>query len=253
MSELLPTLLTFALFVVVLYWLQRWITQHVQGLGVLLFGKADYGMTLLWVVLLPGILLHEASHWLTARALGLKTGKFNMLPSADKDQIVLGSVEVQRSNPLKDSLVGLAPFLAGTLALLLMGYLVFDVGALGQALEDNAWDRMAALLANTVQVNDAWLWLYLMFAVSNAMMPSAADRESWRLVLLYLAAVVAVMLFFGWAPALSDAFTQQIDAAMRMLTYAFGLALIVDAVFAVMLALIELVTGALLRRKIVYK
>ena len=34
---------------------------------------------------------------------------------------------------------------------------------------------------------------------------------------------------------------------------AIGLALIVDAVFAVILALVELMTGALLRRKIVYK
>ena len=253
MSPILPTLLTFTLCVILLYWLQRWITQHVQGIGLLLFNKADYGMTLLWLVLLPGILLHEASHWLTARLLGLKTGKFRFTPSTVKGQIVLGSVEVQRSNAFKDSLVGLAPFLAGTLALLFLGYAVFDVGALGRAWEDNAWQRMAGLLAGTLRVNDAFLWLYLVFAISNAMMPSPSDRESWRLVLIYLGAVFLLLLVFGWLPAFSDEFVQQLDAGLRMLTWAFGLALLVDAVLALAMALFEFLASALLKRRIVYK
>lgn len=253
MSPILPTLLTFTLCVILLYWLQRWITQHVQGIGLLLFNKADYGMTLLWLVLLPGILLHETSHWLTARLLGLKTGKFSFTPITNKGQIVLGSVEVQRSNAFKDSLVGLAPFLAGTLALLILGYAVFDVGALGRAWQDNAWQRMADLLAGTLRVDDALLWLYLVFAISNAMMPSPSDRESWRLVLIYVGLVFLLLLVFGWLPALSDALLQQLDAALRMLTWAFGLALLVDVVLALALALFELAASVLLKRKVVYK
>lgn len=253
MLQLLPALLTFALCVILLYWLQRWITQHVQGLGVLLFNNPDLGMALVWLVLLPGILLHEASHWITARLLGLKTGRFNVTPANVKGQIVLGSVEVQRSNAVADSLVGLAPFLAGTLALLLLGYAVFDVGALGQAWEDNAWQRMADLLAGMLRVDDAWLWLYLIFAISNAMMPSPSDRQSWRLVLIYLGAVVLVLLLFGWLPALSDGLLRQLDAGLRMLTWAFGLALLVDALFALALAVVELAAGALLKRRVVYK
>ncbi|MCA9868934.1 MAG: hypothetical protein KDI03_06675 [Anaerolineae bacterium] len=253
MAQILPTLLTFALCVILLYWLQRWITQHVQGIGLLLFNNADYGMALLWLVLLPGILLHEGSHWITAKVLGLKTGKFSFTPNTVKGQIVLGSVEVQRSNAFKDSLVGLAPFLAGTLALLILGYAVFDVGALGRAWEDNAWQRMFNLLVGTLRVDDAFLWLYLVFAISNAMMPSPSDRESWRLVLIYVGVVFLLLLVFGWLPTLSDALVQQLDAGLRMLTWAFGLALVVDAVLAVVLALLELLASALLRRKVVYK
>ncbi len=253
MAQILPTLFTFALCVILLYWLQRWITQHLQGIGVLLFSKSDYGMTLLWLVLLPGILLHEASHWITARLLGVKTGKFSMTPSTSKGQIVLGSVEVRRSNAFKDSLIGLAPFLAGTLALLIIGYAIFDVGELGRAWQDNAWQRMADLLAGTVRVNDAWLWLYLVFAISNAMMPSPSDRESWRLVLIYVGAVFLLLLIFGWLPTPSDALVQQLDAGLRMLTWAFGLALLIDAVLALALALLELAAGELLQKRIDYK
>ena len=123
MPDFWISLLAFVLCVVLLYWLQRWITQHVQGIGLLLFNSSNAGMALLWFVLFPGIILHEASHWIMAKLLGVKTGRFRVWPQPKGKEIVLGSVEVQRGGVLRDSLVGLAPFLAGTLALLAIGTL----------------------------------------------------------------------------------------------------------------------------------
>lgn len=253
MSEPWPTLLTFALFTVLLYLLQRWISQHVQGVGVLLFDSSSAGMALLWFVLLPGILIHELSHWVTAKLLGLKTGKFSISPKRQGKDLILGSVEVQRSHPLKDSLVGLAPFVAGSLVLLLIGYQVFDAGALGEAWDQNAWGQVADHLASLFQAQDALLWIYLMFAVSNAMMPSASDRQSWRLVLFYLVLVTVVLFLFGWFPALPAELVQAITAGLRTLTYAFGLTIGIDVVVALTIFLVELVLGAIRGRKVVYK
>ncbi len=253
MSSFFPTLLAFALLVVALYWLQRWISQHVQGIGVLLFNSSNAGMALLWFVLLPGVLLHEGSHWLMAKLLGVPTGRLRLSPTVQGKQVVLGSVEVKRTDPVRDSLVGLAPFLAGTLALLAIGYWVFDAAALGQAWERSAWSQMAELLLGAFQIDDAWLWLYLLVAVSNAMMPSPSDRESWRLVLVYLAVVAAVMVFFGWLPSLPAGLVGAITGGLRTLTYAFALALLIDLVFAVALALLELLLGAIRRSRVVYK
>ena len=84
------------------------------------------------------------------------------------------------------------------------------------------------------------------------MMPSPSDRESWRLVLIYVGAVVVVLLIFGWLPTPSDALVQQLDAGLRLLTWAFGFALVIDAVLALALVLFELAASALLRRKINY-
>ncbi len=111
MPDFWISLLAFVLCVVLLYWLQHWITQHMQGIGLLLFNSSNAGMALLWFVLFPGIILHEASHWIMARLLGLKTGRFRVWPQPKGKEIVLGSVEVQRGGVLRDSLVGLAPFL----------------------------------------------------------------------------------------------------------------------------------------------
>ena len=253
MSSFFPTLLAFALLVMLLYWLQRWISQHLQGVGILLFSSSNAGMALLWFVLLPGVLLHEGSHWLMAKLLGVPTGRLRLSPSVQGKQVVLGSVEVKRTDPVRDSLVGLAPFLAGTLALLAIGYWVFDAASLGLAWQRGAWNQIAELLLGAFQIDDAALWLYLIFAVSNAMMPSPSDRESWRLVLVYLAVVAAVMLVFGWLPSLPASMIDALTGGLRTLTYAFALALLIDLVFAAALALLELLLGALRRSKVVYK
>lgn len=253
MPDFWISLLAFVLCVILLYWLQHWISQHMQGIGLLLFDSSNAGMALLWFVLFPGILLHESSHWLMARLLGLKTGRFRVWPQTRGKDIVLGSVEVQRGGALRDSLVGLSPFLAGTLALLLIGTLVFDARSIGQAWEQNAWDRFFDLLLGTFQVANALVWLYLIVAVSNAMMPSPSDRESWRLVLIYLAVVVGALVVLGGFPVLPDALLQTLADGLHTLTYAFGLTITVDLVFAAALALIELALGAIRRRKIVYK
>ncbi|MFZ2362050.1 MAG: hypothetical protein WA040_22115 [Anaerolineae bacterium] len=253
MSSFFPTLLAFALLVMLLYWLQRWISQHLQGVGILLFSSSNAGMALLWFVLLPGVLLHEGSHWLMAKLLGVPTGRLRLSPSVQGKQVVLGSVEVKRTDPVRDSLVGLAPFLAGTLALLAIGYWVFDAASLGLAWQRGAWNQIAELLLGAFQIDDAALWLYLIFAVSNAMMPSPSDRESWRLVLVYLAVVAAVMLVFGWLPSLPASMIDALTGGLRTLTYAFALALLIDLVFAAALALLELLLSALRRSKVVYK
>lgn len=253
MSEPWPTLLLFIASLVSLYGLQRWISQHMQGIGMLLFNSEHAGMTLLWVVLLPGILLHELSHWAMAKILGLKTGRFRFWPQLQGKDVILGSVEVQQSNPVVDSLVGLAPFLAGTLALLFIGYWAFDAGDLALAWENQDWRRMGQVLVGTVEVADSWLWLYLMIAVSNAMMPSPSDRASWRLVLLYLALIGGVLFFLGWWPALPGGLVAQITFGLRTLLYAFALTLAIDVVFALGLALFELLLGLWRGSKVVYK
>jgi len=246
-------LLSFVLLVILLYWLQRWIGRHVQGIGVLLFNSSNAGMALLWFVLLPGVVLHEFSHWLMAKMLGVATGRLRLTPTVQGKQVVLGSVEVQRTDPLRDSLVGLAPFLAGTLALLAIGHGVFDATSLGLAWQRGDWGQMAAQLGDAFRVDDAWLWLYLLVAVSNAMMPSPSDRESWRLVLIYLAIVAGLMLLFGWLPSLPASLVDALANGLRTLTYVFALVLLIDLVFAAGLGLLELLLSALRGGKVAYK
>jgi hypothetical protein len=253
MSDPWNTLLIFVASVVLLYLLQRWISRHVQGIGMLAFGSPNAGMGLLWFLLLPGTLVHEFSHWAMAKLLGLRTGRFRIAPDFKGKEVILGSVEIQKTNAFADSLVGLAPFIGGTLVLLAIGYLAFDMETMVGAWESREWRRVLRLAGEMLQVPDSWLWLYLVVAVSNAMMPSPSDRKSWRLVLMYLGLVGGGLLVLGWLPALPSAWVEFIVTGMRSLTYAFTMTLVIDLGFALAVALAELILVVVSRRRVVYK
>lgn len=114
--------LFFVLFGAMLF-LQRWLQQHIQGLTFAVTGNPGCAVRALFLILLPGVLLHEASHWLVANLVGVRTGKVSIgLGKMRGKHFSLGSVTVERSDPLRESLIGVAPFLFGLLAVwLLMG------------------------------------------------------------------------------------------------------------------------------------
>ena len=106
-----------AVTLVPLLLLKRWINRHVQGLSLLLVGDNDLAMFLYFVLFLPGILLHELSHWLMAKLLGVRTGKISIWPSKRRAgrQMRLGSVKVGRADPVRNSENNVdMPFPAGT-------------------------------------------------------------------------------------------------------------------------------------------
>ncbi|MFO7682523.1 MAG: hypothetical protein R6X34_20995, partial [Chloroflexota bacterium] len=91
--DLMPFIWVTLAFIVLLF-LQRWIHTHLHGLSLLITGKPEYAVILYALVLFPGVLLHELSHWLAASLLGVRTGRFSLLPRRQPDgSIQLGYVE----------------------------------------------------------------------------------------------------------------------------------------------------------------
>ncbi len=230
-----------------LLFLKRWINRHVQGLGLLLVGDNDLAMFLYFVLFLPGILLHELSHWLMAKLLGVRTGQISIWPARSKAgrQMRLGSVKVGQADPVRNSLIGLAPLLSGTLVILLIGNWILGLSAIGNIFSRGEWPRLWENLAAYVQVPDFWLWLYLIFAVSNAMLPSETDRQSWQPVLLFWGGVAGLLYFVGWVPHIPEAIAEGFLTASGYLAYAFGLTIGVDVIFIVIIAILERLLMAL--------
>jgi hypothetical protein len=237
--SLLPQLTVFAFTLAALIVLNRWVAQRVQIIGLRLSGSERAAMLVYYLLLWPGIVLHELSHAAMAVALGLKVGKFSLGPRLHGKYVELGSVRVARGGPVRDSLVGLAPFLSGTVVLLLVGYLVFDVTALGQAWQAGGWAGVAAALGNIARARDLWIWAYVMFAASNAMIPSPSDREPWRIVGLYLGLALVIAYVLGGLPVIADALATHVAGALQLMTLAFVFTLALDLLFAALFWLIE--------------
>ncbi len=195
--------------------------------------------------MLPGILLHELSHALMAKLLGLKVGSFSLGPRSKGQYVQLGSVMVSSGGALRDSLVGMAPWLAGTAALLAISYGIFNVAALGQAWLAGGWQAVLAAAPGIWEVPDFWLWAYLIFTVSNAMTPSAADREPWLMGALYLGLALAVAYVAGALVPAAEAIAPEVAGALPALTLAFLFTLVLDLAVAALLLLIDRILARL--------
>jgi len=236
-----------------LYLMQRWINRHLQGLGLLFTGDSDSAVVLYFLVLLPGVALHELSHWLAAIFLRVRVGKLSLWPKKKRGgQVRLGSVSVGASDPLRASLIGVAPLVVGSLVILAVGQLVLGIGDLGRLLLYGTWTDLWGQLVAYWRVPDFFLWLYLIFAIANAMLPSESDRAAWPMMGLFLAGVAGVFLLVGGLSLVAARVKATFLAAAGYLAYALGLAAVVDLLFAGVIVVVEQVAGRALGRRVEY-
>jgi hypothetical protein len=246
------TLFWLILTVAVLYPLNRWITSHIQGVAFLLTGSRYAATWLFWVLFLPGTFLHEVSHWLTAQVLGVRTGRFSLWPKPKgKGLLQMGAVQVEVSDPFRHSLIGLAPLIFGSVAVLLIGWwlgLERIAPAFGSGDPEAMWRAISRLLA----IPDIWLWLYLIFTISNAMLPSASDRESWWSVVLYLCLGLMLVIALDVNPSLSPELQAAGQSMLIALFSAFIITIGVDLIFIAVIVVVENLLALLLGRRVQY-
>jgi hypothetical protein len=209
----------------------------------LLTGDREIAVMLYALPLMPGIVLHEVSHALVAKILGARVGRVSIRPKLADERIQLGFVPVEETGVVRASLIGLAPLLAGSAVILLIGYWAFDIGAMQQAFIEADWSSLVASFAEMLQAPDIWLWFYLIFAISNTMLPSQSDRQSWTPVILFLVLAVVLAWIAGLGPAILNSLGQPLDLATRWLTAVYGFTIIVDLPFILLIALVERIMG----------
>ena len=220
---------------VLLLLIERWIHRHLQGVMLLLTGDPEIAVMLYALPLLPGIIIHEFSHAFSAILLGVRVGHISIRPKRAGQRVQLGFVPVEETDALRASLIGLAPLLTGSAVILLIGYCVFGLGTVGEPLIGGSSNLFADLL-RVLRASDAWLWAYLIFAVSNTMLPSRADRQAWQPVILFLLLVGAMIWITGLGPAIVSRLADPLATALRWLAMMCALTLLVDLPFALLIA-----------------
>lgn len=240
MSTVWTPLVALVVTLLPLLLVKRWITRHLQELSLRWVGDPDVALTLYFVLVLPGVVLHELSHWLAARLLGVRVRRLSLGPvrRGRSRRVSLGSVQVGQVDPVRASLIGLAPLLSGSAVILLIGFMVLGVHELAPVFSTLSAQEILAGLDQLLQVPDFWLWLYLIFAVSNAMLPSQSDMAAVRPVLIFLGIVVALVLIIGGLPAIPEEVVRVVNALASYLASAFGLTLAADAVFMLIIWLL---------------
>ncbi len=229
--------------------LTRWLSRHLQGAALLYTGDDQLALLLHYLILLPGILLHELSHLLAAQLVGVKTRGISMRPQAGRGGAVrFGAVTVAKSDPFRESWIGFAPLLTGTAVILLLARWQFGTEAPPAVRPET----LRLLLAPSLWAPDVLMRIYLIFAISNAMWPSESDRQPWGAVLLFLGLIAGVLYVSGLPPYLPLELKRWVTTAVTYLCLAFGLAAAVDIPFALLLFTLERLGERLLHRHVEY-
>ena len=237
-------LVTLVVTLLLLLWVTRWITRHLHFLGMRWLNDPGVVLWLYFALILPGIILHELSHWLTAWLLGVRASLPKIGPARSQSKrgstVSLGSVQTGKADPLRYSLIGLAPLLTGATVIFLIGTRILGV----DELIANGLSGFWAGLGDLLRVPDIWLWFYLIFAVSNAMLPSESDMQPVRPVLIFLGIVAVVAVIVVGLPNVPPAIVTGVSAFAAYLASAFALTLAVDAVFMLVIGLLGLLTDS---------
>jgi len=223
-----------------LIFLERWIHRHLQGLWLLIFRDPNIALVMYSITMLPGVLLHEGSHWIAATLLGVRTGRFSVIPERMPDETLrLGYVETVKVDFLREALIGIAPLVAGAGAIIFMGYGRLGVGPVGEALTRGDVLAMVEGVRAMMAAPDFWLWLYAIFTVSNSMLPSASDRRAWLPSAVLVALLGGLLVYAGFGPVLAQTLAAPLDAATRALAAAFTLTIGLNLFIAPFVWLIE--------------
>lgn len=180
------------------------------------------------LLFLPGTAIHEFSHAFIARLLGVKTGEIFLYPHKDKEtgEFKAGSIEIEHVDPVRLSLIGIAPSLIGLIILTFAVLYMFEFSLpLGELLS----------VPGTLLEPKNYLLFLLLFIVSMTMFTSRRDLKEFLIVSPALAIIFALLYFAGFRISLSGPILSEVQKLLTSLAFVLGVTLVVDLVVYIFL------------------
>jgi hypothetical protein len=180
--------LLFTIEVAVLYTAGSSMMSHLMGISGFGGSGTVMGRMVFYLLVFPGVVLHEGAHYLACLLTGTKVSRFAPFsPSRSNDgRLVLGYVRHERRVFPIGALIGLAPILLNPLGLLfvtaLLTPLTFQEVA-KPSVEVVVKEVFASgFLTDTPLLATTWVYLALCFALGSV--PSREDLSSLPMLLL---------------------------------------------------------------------
>jgi hypothetical protein len=223
-----------------LVFLQRGLHREFQAVFLLATRHDTVTVWIFSLVFFPGVMLHELSHFLTAKLLGIKTGKFSLIPQAMPDgRLQLGYVETAQSDIVRDSIVGVAPLIAGCLFIAYAAIYPMHLLELWDLLRTGQTPLFLTGMKILPTLSDFWLWFYLTFTVSSTMMPSASDRHAWLPLSIFAGLLLGLAILDGAGPWMLEHLAPPLNAFFKSVSLIIGLSVVLHLLLLIPIFLVH--------------
>jgi len=221
--------------------LQQFLHREIQAVFLILSRSPEFTVTLFSIIFLPGVLLHELSHYLAAVILGVPAARFSLIPQIlPGGRLQLGYVETVKTDIFRDSIIGAAPLFAGGLLVAYVAVTRLDLLPLWATLRNGQFNLFWLGITLLPGARDFPLWFYLLFTVSSTMLPSQSDRHAWLPLALAVAVLLALAVLAGAGPWMLDHAAPALNIFLSAAAVIFGLSAALHAVLIVPIGLIHL-------------
>ncbi|MCL4529521.1 MAG: hypothetical protein M1282_08915 [Chloroflexi bacterium] len=230
----------FVLTLLPLALLQRLLHREIQAVFLIVSRSPEFTIAFFSIIFLPGVLLHEFSHYLMAVILGVQTAHFSLVPEMLPDgRLQLGYVETSKTDIVRDSFIGAAPLIAGGLFVAYLAVVRLDLLPLWDVLRNGQYNLFWLGITLLPQIRDFPIWLYLTFAVSSTMLPSQSDRHAWLPLGLAMVVLIAFAILAGIGPWMLQNVAPPLNGFLSAAAIIFGLSAAVHVVLILPIALIH--------------
>lgn len=175
-------ILIIILEIFVLYLLSRIIPSLLVALFYFFTGSQKFSIWIFSLIFLPGTLIHELAHLITAGGLLVRVGNISLFPEIRETGVKLGHVEIEKTDPIRRSLIGFAPVFAGLTVL--TGSILYGTSAFFQKGEYPIW-----LICTLI---------YLSLVIGNTMFSSKKDMEGSLFVIVFFSCILGAFYLMGF-------------------------------------------------------
>ncbi len=203
---------------VVFILVQRLLHREIQALLLIIFHKPKIVIAIFSLILLPGVFIHELSHLFTAILLRVPVKRLSLIPETLKNgQLRLGYVETQKCDVIRDSIVGAAPFFAGLMVLAYIGIYPLEMKNLLSIPAVGGISFILKIISAIFHQPDFLIWIYLAFAISSTMLPSASDRISWKPILFGVIIILILLVLLGYGNWIMDNIVKNLENKFQII------------------------------------
>jgi len=229
---------------------QRILHREIQLLFYSITKSQEIALGLFSLLFLPGILLHELSHYLFARLLGVQTGKFSVFPKRiPGGKLQMGFVETAHTDWIRTGLIGAAPLLTGILAVGLIAVYGLALEPFLQALSAGNFHELIKGIPTLLNAPDFWIWFYLAFVISSTMLPSETDRSAFLPLVWLFIILIGLMFLSGVGSLIIETFSSQIRQTIEKVALIFTTCLLIHLILLIPLGLLRLILNKIQHKK----